>query len=83
MHTKPTEEHPMNRTKTETLAAAQGYNLAPATDQDRMEAANQGEAMPRWTLNPNGNQWASAVIRCGTLADVAEELDHLATAASV
>lgn len=73
----------MNRKNLETLAATLGYDLAPATDQDRMEAANQGEAMPRWTLNPIGNQWASAVIRCGTLADVAGELDHLDIAASV
>ncbi len=73
----------MNRTNIEAIAATRNYDLAPATAQDRMEAAQQGEAMPRWTLNPIGNQWASAVIRCGTLADVAEELDHLAIMASV
>lgn len=73
----------MNRTNIETLAASLKYGLSPATAQDRMEAANKGETLPRWTLCPVGNKWASAVIRCGTLADVAEELDHLAIAASV
>jgi hypothetical protein len=67
----------MNRTNIERLAETLNYDLSPATDRDRMEAANQGETMPRWTLNPVGNQGGSAVIRCGTLAEVAEELDHL------
>ena len=59
------------------VAEKAGYELSPATDNDRKEAASQREEMPRWTLNKSGNQWASAVIRCETLADVDRELDHI------
>lgn len=70
----------MNRKRLETLAASLNQELAPATFLDHMDAANRGEPKPRWTLNPIGNNWADRVKRCGTLAEVAEELDHIESA---
>lgn len=69
----------MNRTKLEAFAETLNYELAPAGPRDRMDAANEGEVMPRWTLSPVGNVWASQVRRCANLADVADELDHIET----
>ncbi|QWT22516.1 hypothetical protein KPL74_11065 [Bacillus sp. NP157] len=70
------------RSTLENAALKLGYDLSPASDRDRMAAASNGcgEPMPRWTLNPVGNQWASDIIRCENLAAVADELDGIAIA---
>jgi len=67
----------MNRTKLEAFAETLNYEMTPASPLDRMDAANQGEPVPRWTLNPVGNVWNNNVKHCATLADVAEELDRI------
>lgn len=72
----------MKRTHLETLATSLGYELSAATSLDELDAITAGEGKPRWTLNPNGNVWASRVKRCGTLVDVADELDHIDIAKS-
>jgi hypothetical protein len=70
----------MKRTDLQTRATANGYELSKANFMDHMDAANRAEPKPRWTLNPVGNIWSDKVKRCGTLAQVATEIDRLENA---
>jgi hypothetical protein len=67
----------MKRTDLQTRATTIGYELSEANFMDFMDAANRAEPKPRWTLNPVGNIWSDKVKRCGTLAQVATEIDRL------
>jgi hypothetical protein len=67
----------MKRNDLQARATATGYELSKANFMDVMDAANRFEPKPRWTLNPVGNIWSDKVRRCGTLAQVATEIDRL------
>lgn len=70
----------MKNFKRQTLeneASQLGYDLSEASSATRMRAASKHEPLPRWELNQSDNLRADEMRACGTLADVASELDNI------
>lgn len=55
-----------------------GYELSDANSRTKMEAAFRKEPIPRYQLNPHGNQWASRVRGYVSLVGVSQALDEIA-----
>lgn len=56
-----------------------GYALSDASSRTKMEAVFRNEPIPRYELNPYGNQWASGVRSYVSLVEVSQALDGFAT----
>ena len=67
-----------NRATLERYADRLGYDLSDAASNVRMDAASRNEPIPRYQLNPHGNQWASEVRGYESLARVSQALDQIA-----